>query len=122
MVNPLSLVVDDEPLVRSFVTRALQQDGFRTLEAQDGIEALALIRGLGDIVSLLGSDLKMPRMRGDVLAVSTRKAFPSIPILLMSGHSDDPPDDLRFAFIAKPFAAASLRVTVKALLNQQTQT
>jgi CheY-like chemotaxis protein len=75
----ISLVVDDEAAVRSLVTSTLTRDGFRTLEAEDGIEALSLVRGLGNRISIIVSDIRMPKMDGHAFAKAVRSEFPSIP-------------------------------------------
>src|SRR5689334_626436 len=57
------LVVDDDPGIRESVTEVLSTEGYRVLEAADGVEALNRLDGLdGRCVVLL--DLAMPRMNG----------------------------------------------------------
>jgi DNA-binding response OmpR family regulator len=56
------LVVDDDPLTRRSVVGALEQDGHVAVEAEDGIEALQLLREIEPDLMLLGVDL--PRLDG----------------------------------------------------------
>jgi len=60
MSHKISLVVDDEPSVRNFIRAVLQSDGFQTIEAENGVQALELMRKPGTGVDLLVSDIKMP--------------------------------------------------------------
>lgn len=102
----LALVVDDEAGVRAFVAAVLRRCGYETVEADDGSEALDLVRALSASIALIVSDIRMPRMNGGVLARSVRKEYPAIPVLLMSGFAETPPPG--FAFIAKPFTLEEL--------------
>jgi CheY-like chemotaxis protein len=63
---PVVLVVDDEDAVRRYVSAALTQFGYRTVDAANGINALELAES--EPVDLLLTDLMMPGMRGDELA------------------------------------------------------
>jgi CheY-like chemotaxis protein len=63
------LVVDDEPSVRNFIRAVLRSDGFQTIEAENGVQALELMRKLGTGVDLLVSDIQMPKMDGNYAGV-----------------------------------------------------
>ena len=52
-------------------------------------------------VDLIVTDIQMPGGGGIALARAVRKAYPSVPIILVSGHGDP---DTEFEFIAKPFS------------------
>src|SRR5438093_251385 len=78
------LVVDDEPSVRTFVTEVLRGAGHDTIVAADGEEALN-VRGH---IDLLLTDLMMPRMTGDVLAVKMFTKQPTLKVLYLTGFSD----------------------------------
>ena len=60
--DPLVLIVDDEPNVRRVLSALLRRDGYRTLEAGDGEEALRSLDA--NPVHAVVADLKMPRMNG----------------------------------------------------------
>jgi two-component system, cell cycle response regulator CpdR len=85
MLYKISLVVDDEPSVRNFIMAVLQSDGFQSIEAENGAQALELLRKPGTDVDLVVTDIKMPLMDGMTLACSVRAEFPAIPIILVSG-------------------------------------
>src|SRR5690242_12777926 len=85
MSEKISLVVDDEPSVRTFITAVLRSNGFQTIEADNGSHALELLRKLGTGVDLIVSDIQMAVMDGIALAYSVRAEFPAIPLVLISG-------------------------------------
>ena len=120
MSHKISLVVDDEPSVRNFIRAVLRSDGFQTIEAENGVQALELMRKLGTGVDLLVSDIKMPKMDGITLACSVRAEFPAIPLILVSGHAEieqvEHPDP-DFEFVQKPFLPATLLSRVKKLMS-----
>lgn len=115
MSQKLALVVDDEPSVRKFITAVLRSNGFQTIEAENGVQALEVLRKLDNAVDLLVSDIQMPILDGIGLACSVRAEFPAIPVILVSGYSDlQQANRLHgFEFVPKPFSPATLLKTVK---------
>jgi CheY-like chemotaxis protein len=80
------LVVDDEGAVRRFALRVLEREGYRVVEARDGIEALELIRQ-GHEFDAVVSDIVMPRMNGVELMQALSTAAADLPVILMSGYA-----------------------------------
>ena len=120
-----TLVVDDEAVVRRLIMAVLRSDGFRTIEAKNGVQALELLRKLCGAVEVLVSDIKMPIMDGIALACSVRAEFPAIPIILVSGYADvvrAKHPELNFEFVQKPFLPATLLSVVKAVMMPKTKT
>jgi CheY-like chemotaxis protein len=117
------LVVEDEPEVRSLTRRVLELSGYTVLEAGNGIEALALARGLDAPVPLLLTDVVMPEMGGPELAQELVRLWPGLKVLFMSGYSDGPLGS-RFLvspsapLLQKPFSPAQLAGAVRTLLDQ----
>ncbi len=103
MAHKTVLIVDDDSAVRMYLKAVLESEGFHTIEAEDGVQALELIRKLGTDVDLLISDIRMPQMDGVTLGCSVRAEFPEIPIVLTSGYTADCRNP-GFEFIPKPFA------------------
>ena len=116
MPQRISLVVDDDPSIRMFMAAVLQQEQFDTLQAEDGIEALEMLRTIDGSIDLIVSDIQMPRGDGLSFARAVRALFPSIPIILVSGYVR--PEDA-FEFIEKPFSAAELASTVRKVVCEQ---
>ena len=83
------LAVDDSTSFRRLVSATLMQAGYRTIEAADGVEAMAVARS--QTVDLVLTDYNMPNMNGIEL-VQALRALPEhrgTPILLLSTESDD---------------------------------
>jgi DNA-binding NtrC family response regulator len=80
------LVVDDDTAVRTFVVRALTQDGHVVEQASDAQAALSTLDAMPDL-SLLITDVIMPGMDGVALAHEVRRRRPRLPVLLMTGYA-----------------------------------
>jgi PAS domain S-box-containing protein len=107
------LVVDDEPGIRHFVQRALEQRGFQVTTAADGAEALALAGQSARRIDVLLTDLLMPGMSGQQLAARFRELRPAVPIVGMTGYADDSQPagaahESMSALLAKPFRVDAL--------------
>ena len=83
---PRVLVVDDDPSVRRFVTRALRRAGAEVTEAADGREALRAIADGRAKPTLLVTDIEMPAMGGIELAARAAALRPGIRVVLMTGN------------------------------------
>jgi two-component system, cell cycle sensor histidine kinase and response regulator CckA len=116
---PVSLVVDDEPAVRRYVSTILQRQDFRTLEAEDGTHALQIVRELDGALDLIVSDIQMPNGDGLSFAHAVKKSFPTLPVILLSGNASPGGG---FEFVKKPFLPATLVRAVKKLFKPKTST
>ena len=110
------LVADDEPTVRATVQRMLERRGAVPLIAADGEEAERLLRTEKLDVVLL--DVMMPKRTGYQLVPIARELHPNVPVILMSGFTDqaqgvDAPD----AFLEKPFNASMLESAIQTALR-----
>jgi CheY-like chemotaxis protein len=77
------LLVDDDPLIRKFISRNLVAEGYVVRVACDGLDAVGKLRtGPTDLII---SDLTMPRMTGFEFLEVVRKRFPQIPVIVISG-------------------------------------
>ena len=81
--QPLVLVVDDEALIRQMEMRILQSGGYRTLEAESGLEAIRMLDE-GVAVDLLIADLEMPDLTGDVMVGRIHAARPNLKVLYVT--------------------------------------
>ena len=98
------LLVEDEPLIRLFVSELLEESGFKVIEASNGQEALAFLEA-GRKVNVLLTDVDMASgSSGFELAGTVAKCWPDIEILIMSGRQWPNRGDLPAgaAFLAKP--------------------
>lgn len=101
------LVVDDENEVRRVLVEMLRLRGFETLEAGDGLAALALLRE-GATVDLVLSDVLMPKMGGEELHRHVKAEFPKLRYVFISGFTEGRSLDPQVPFVGKPLRAAEL--------------
>ncbi len=121
----LVLVVDDERGVRDLVCRTLREEGYRTLEAAHGGEALELVEAGSETIDLVVTDVVMPEMDGRELGRRLAQSRPTLPVLYMSAY--DVNDIFRRGsprssapFLQKPFPQDGLISTVEQLLRTPT--
>jgi CheY-like chemotaxis protein len=104
--RPVLLLAEDEAMLRLLAMEMLEEAGFQVFEAADGVEGLELLKSHPEI-SLLVSDIKMPRMDGYALAEAGLALKPDLKILLMTGYSQTPPPALlkqaEVQILHKPF-------------------
>jgi PAS domain S-box-containing protein len=104
------LLVEDDPDVREITADLLQELGASVVLAASGVEALERVDSHFDAVLL---DFAMPQMNGAELAGHIRRLYAGLPLLLVTGHSDDLllPDAV--AVLRKPFQAADLALAIR---------
>ena len=113
------LIIDDEPLSRELLQSSLSEQGYEVRIAKDGFAALAQLQGA--LPDLIVTDLKMPNMSGFEFLSITRRRFPQIPTIAISGEFDPPVKPLGVladAFFAKPFRFEELRAKITELLRE----
>ena len=115
-----TLLVDDEPAVRTIIAQQLRRLGMEVEEAENGQEALDFLDRKGAWVDLLVSDVMMPgKPDGVALARQFRERFPEKPALLISGYADqdtlDEGDPLTMR-LTKPVRSAVLAKSIESLL------
>jgi two-component system cell cycle sensor histidine kinase/response regulator CckA len=109
------LVVDDEAIARRFMERALAQQGYRVMLANDGEQALELLRMTRRKVALIVTDLVMPGMGGHAFALEVAR-LPSPPPLLYISAYEKPQGEMAKRFLQKPFSVEELVNAVRALI------
>jgi len=117
------LVVEDEDAVRVLARRILERQGYTVLDACNGRDAVA-IAARGGRIDLVLTDMVMPGMNGRALAEALAVSRPSLPVLYMSGYTDD--EIVRRGLLAagggllqKPFTVDSLARAVRTALAEQ---
>ena len=111
--RPVVLIVDDEPMMRWFMTTALR-DHFRVLVAADGREALETVREVGDEIAALVTDIRMPQLGGLELAAQLKRMDDPPPLLFISGFMGG--GELPGPFLSKPFRPEALLAAVRLLI------
>jgi len=116
------LLAEDEPMLRRIGVRVLEGQGYRVLEAANGVEALRVAAGHAGRIDLLLTDVVMPQMGGRELADRLRVGRPGIKVLFTSGYTNDSVvrhgvTDHSVPFLQKPFVPSSLARKVRAVLD-----
>jgi CheY-like chemotaxis protein len=102
---PLVLVVEDEFFSRWHAVDLVEAAGYRTIEASNADEAIAILESRKDI-RVVFTDINMPgSMDGLKLARAIRDRWPPIELILTSGHFSVPESDIpeRGLFFPKPY-------------------
>jgi two-component system cell cycle sensor histidine kinase/response regulator CckA len=122
--KPTVLVVDDEEGLRSLVCRTLRAEGYGTLEAAHGAEALEILEKAAEPIDLVVTDVVMPGMDGRELGRRLTQRWPTLPVLYISAY--DVNDIFQRGsprssapFLQKPFPAEGLITRVQQLLSSR---
>ena len=110
------LVVDDEAVARRFIERALTHEGYRVMLANDGEQALELLRMTRRKIALVITDLVMPGMGGHAFALEVGR-LPSPPAVLYISAYERPEGEMAKRFLQKPFSIPDLVSAVRALIT-----
>ena len=116
------LVVDDNEGIRETVAVVLSGSGYRCESAKNGVEAMQRVRQ--NRFDAVVTDLEMPEMDGIALTREIRQQFSSLPVMVMTGHSDEEYRESAFRagakeFLSKPFDIPDLiRKLQKMLIGQ----
>ncbi|MBN2715548.1 MAG: response regulator [Deltaproteobacteria bacterium] len=117
------LLVEDEEMVRSSVERILKRHNYNVLSAASGEEAMDVFAGSADHISLILTDVIMTGITGEALADHIHQTHPHLPVLFMSGYTEDAISNQGIlkegtAFIPKPFSSDELLVAVAQTLKR----
>lgn len=113
---PIILVVDDEPTPLYFRKLVLEKSGFHVLTASSASEALKMLPTTE--VDLVLSDVLMPQVTGTELARMIKNEWPSLPVVLVSGVNEIPPEAAYAdAFISKLEGPVLLCQKLHGILN-----
>jgi two-component system cell cycle sensor histidine kinase/response regulator CckA len=116
------LVVEDAEAIRTMVCTMLVQQGYRCLQAADGVDALRMLDETDTAVHLVLTDVIMPKMTGAELGRRLVRIRPDLPIVFMSGYCDDPIvrnfERTPPIFLPKPFTTDALLEKVRQALDR----
>lgn len=119
--RPRVLVVEDDDELRSLIGLAMADAGYASVEAADGVAALAACAERDPDVILL--DLAMPRLGGQAFADEYRRGLGRAKIIVTSGTTSAGEASARMrasVFLSKPFVLDELLIAVKRVLNTTT--
>lgn len=114
------LVVEDETLIQMLATEYLEDCGIKVDTAGSATEALNKLRLIPGGVDALLVDMGLPDRKGDVLVREVRSIYPTLPIVIASGHGRE---ELRklfkemasITFVNKPYGSEELKAAIRAL-------
>lgn len=115
------LVVEDSDVVRMLTVEVLEELDYQVQEACDAQQALQILAADAEI-DLLLTDIGLPGMNGQELAVAARKRHPQLKVLFASGYAESveiAADEARAHtdIIGKPFSIDALRDKVHGMLG-----
>jgi DNA-binding response OmpR family regulator len=115
------LVADDDAYIRELICLFLSNEGFRTIQADNGAEALTVMET--SQIDLVVLDIMMPIMDGFQLCSELRPAYPDIPMLMVTAKGETSHKVKGFQlgtddYLVKPFEPVELVMRVKALLKR----
>lgn len=118
------LLVEDEPQVRKVLQRLLENQGHRILEADDGEEALRLLREHRDTIDLVVMDVIMPGMNGRETYKQMQVIRADIKALFISGYPGDVITiqnirEEKLNLLAKPLVPNELIRKIKEIIDNQ---
>jgi PAS domain S-box-containing protein len=117
------LFVDDELPIANIGCLILKQLGYNVTKRTSSVEALALFRSKPDKFDAVITDMTMPNLTGDKMAVELMRIRSDIPVILCTGYSKKISDESVSkigikAFIYKPVVKADLAKTVRKVLDE----
>jgi len=117
------LFIDDELPIAKMGSQILEQLGYRVTVRTSSVEALELFRSKPNDFDLVISDMTMPNMTGDELAIELIAFRSDISIILCTGYSKKIDDEKAAkigikAFVYKPVVKADLATTVRKVLDE----
>jgi PleD family two-component response regulator len=120
--RPTVLIVDDDPNLRMLLSYALEQEGYDTIEAQDGMAAIQVVEQHNPTIILM--DAVMPRLDGIACCTKLQKSFQEQcpPIIFITALSDIKSIDQAFQagacdFVTKPIHWPILKERLKRILE-----
>lgn len=119
-MSKLILVVDDEESIRISLRGIFEDEGYQVLDAENGADALDLIRE--EVPDLVLLDIWMPGIDGIQTLGQIKNLYPDLTVVMMSGHGtiETAVKATRtgaFDFIEKPFSLDKVLITIANALN-----
>ncbi|MCX7904140.1 MAG: response regulator [Caloramator sp.] len=115
------LIVDDDRIILSILSKRYKNKGYDCLTAQNGEEALKVFNDNKDI-DLIISDFYMPGMNGDEFVKEIRKLNKNVKIIVLSGHKSESHVQRALnagadEYVTKPFSPVELDIRIKKLIG-----
>jgi CheY-like chemotaxis protein len=117
------LLAEDEPALRTLTRLMLEGSGYSVLLAKDGREAIDVFQQNASEIAIVLLDMAMPVMGGKEAFRLIRKIRPDVPVIILTGYSDDIARKNLGAvgsvgFLQKPYSAEKLIAEIRASLEE----
>jgi CheY-like chemotaxis protein len=121
--NERILFVDDEPSIVTMAKRMLERLGYSVMSTTSSVEALDLFREGSGEFDLVITDLTMPKMTGEQLAVELTRIRQDIPIIVCTGYSSTLTESRETrhgirAVVTKPLITHEIARTIRDVLDE----
>ena len=122
MENTTILIVDDEARMRKLIKDFLTKNDYKTLEADDGEEAIEVFEENKNKISLILLDVMMPKLDGWSVLRQIRQES-KVPIIMLTARGEEQDELFGFElgvdeYISKPFSPKILVARVEAILKR----
>lgn len=120
-MNEQILIVDDEPLICKSLSEVVRRAGYNVLTANNGYEALEYIQQ--EQVSLIITDMNMPKMDGIEVLRQVKSIMPNVSVVIITGYAtvDNAVEAMKYGaldYITKPFSPSKINAIIeKAVSN-----
>lgn len=115
------LLVDNEEQIRSILSQLLVKQGYSVIQAVDGFDALEKFKHNMQEITLVISDIIMPRMDGISSCKIMISISPSLKVIFISGCAPEQPLPDGVSVLIKPFSHFEILEKIRSLLADQTQ-
>jgi CheY-like chemotaxis protein len=116
------LLLDDQADLLLLTSEFLRQNGYQVLSTERASDALRMAAIFDGNIDLLITDVIMPGMGGLQFAKQFRISRPHVPVLYISGYTDEIFEGIELgpqeAFLAKPFLTEELALKIRELLQR----
>ncbi len=85
--NETILLVEDDIFIRNLVGRSLRKYGYAVFTAENGVEALDILKREGSKIDVIVTDVVMPEIGGIKFAEMAKQLYPDIAVIFISGYS-----------------------------------
>ncbi len=116
------MIVDDDPPMRKALEKILQSLNYKVVIAENGAQALEILKDAHGSIKLVLTDMVMPTMGGKELSQNMKEQFPEIKIVLMTGYplgkgTRQLFDHSQMSWMQKPLTTAGVSKTLHEMLD-----
>ena len=125
MTKERLLIAEDNADLRDLLHEILEDAGYTTVSASDGQAALTRIDREDEVIDLVLTDVRMPKVTGDELLVAVREKRPETPVIVITafGSVERAVEMVKagaFQYLTKPFIAQDLlKIVAEALVQSE---